>query len=113
MTPLPLAKDNPAFQGEFPVPPTVHVLSPPPVQVSDVTCATTNFRVLSVVLQLPMYSVPSRMVLARSPVMPPVALIRLYVPALQLTLSLFSSSRLPFTVRAPFRASRGLPFTVM
>ena len=27
--------------------------------------------------------------------------------------SLFSSSRLPFTVRAPFRASRGLPFTVM
>ena len=82
-------------------------------EVSDVTCATTNFRVLSVVLQLPMYSVPSRMVLARSPVMPPVALIRLYVPALQLTLSLFSSSRLPFTVRAPFRASRGLPFTGM
>ena len=46
-------------------------------------------------------------------ILPPVALIRLYVPALQLTLSLFSSSRLPFTVRAPFRASRGLPFTVM
>ena len=113
-TPMPFSKVLPALHGELvPLPPTVQVASPPPVQLMEVSSVTTNFRTLSAVSQFPIYWVPSRMVLARSPVTPSVALIRLYVPALQETPSAFSSRRLPFTVKAPVSASRASPFFVI